>query len=185
MTSGEAAARTGEDSLERQLTNAIRVVPDFPHTGVRFQDLCPVFTRPDLVRRLGEAFTAAYDGLFDAVLAIEARGFILGTATSAAADRPLLLARKAGKLPGAVHRVTYDLEYGKAAVEVSRDAFSTGDRVLVVDDVLATGGTLAAAAELAGACGAMVTGHAVAVTIGVLNGTDRLAPMPVYSVLTV
>jgi adenine phosphoribosyltransferase len=169
--------------LADDLKDGIRVFPDFPQPGILFQDLVPVFERPALVRRLAEAFAATCR--FDRVLAVEARGFILGTAVAAAGDRPLALARKKGKLPGPVHRVDYALEYGTATLETQRDAFAAGDRVLVVDDVLATGGTLAAAGELVAHAGAEVAGYAVAVTIDGLGGPDRLAPASVFSILTV
>ncbi|MFH8492035.1 adenine phosphoribosyltransferase [Streptomyces longisporoflavus] len=165
------------------LREAIRVVPDFPQPGVRFQDLAPVFARPDLVRRLAEAFDETFHGTYERIMAVEARGFVLGTALSALADRPLVLARKKGKLPGPVHRAEYVLEYGTATLEMQRDAVRPGDRLLVVDDVLATGGTLAAAAELVAAGGAHVAGFAVASTIAGLGGTESLAPAKVYSVL--
>ncbi|WP_275461167.1 adenine phosphoribosyltransferase [Streptomyces noursei] len=174
----------GTAALRGAVRQRIRVVPDFPEPGIQFQDLTPVFGDPELVRRLAATFTAAFSGAFDRVLAIEARGFVLGTAVAAAADRPLVLARKKGKLPGPVHRADYALEYGTATLEIQRDALAPGDRVLVVDDVLATGGTFAAAGALVADGGATVAGYAVAASIAGLDGAARLAPDRVFSLLT-
>ncbi|MFD9864831.1 adenine phosphoribosyltransferase [Streptomyces alboflavus] len=170
-------------SLTDELRSAIRFVPDFPEPGVQFQDLTPVFGRPALVRRLSEAVVDAYHGAFDRVLAVEARGFVLGTAVAAASGLPLALARKQGKLPGPVHRADYTLEYGTATLELQHDAVAPGDRVLIVDDVLATGGTLAAAAELVTAADGRVTGHAVITSVPGLGGAARLAPARVVTLL--
>jgi adenine phosphoribosyltransferase len=169
--------------LDAELSTAIRVFPDFPTEGVQFQDLTPVFADPDLLRRLADAVAAAFDGGFDRVLAVEARGFVLGTAVAARSGRPLVLARKPGKLPGPVHRAEYALEYGASALELQRDALRPADRVLVVDDVLATGGTLAAAGALVAASGAEVVGYAVVSVVAGLGGLDRLGPTRVFAVL--
>lgn len=172
------------EQLTAAIAESLRVFPDFPSPGIRFQDLTPVFGQPALVRQIARAFWEAYEGEFERVLAVEARGFVLGAAVSEATDRPLVLARKKGKLPGPVHRVEYMLEYGTAVLEVQRDAISPGDRVLLIDDVLATGGTLAAAAELVTRSAGYVAGAAVVLTIDGLRGADNLAPIPVYSLLT-
>lgn len=174
---------TKTKDLADELSAAVRVFPDFPRPGIQFQDLAPVFARPDLVTRLAEAFTTEYAGEFERVVAVEARGFVLGTAVAAVGQRPLALARKKGKLPGPVHRVDYALEYGTATLEIQQDALLAGNRVLVVDDVLATGGTLAAVGALVAACGARVAGYAVAMVIDGLGGEPLLAPIPVFSVL--
>ncbi|MFH8570337.1 adenine phosphoribosyltransferase [Streptomyces sp. NPDC017993] len=177
-------APSGAAALRAAVRQRIRVFPDFPQPGIQFQDLTPVFGDPALVRRLATAFTEVFAGAFDRVLAIEARGFILGTAVAAAADRPLILARKKGKLPGPVHRAEYELEYGTATLEIQRDALAPGARVLVVDDVLATGGTFAAAGALVTGGGGDIAGYAVAASIGGLDGAARLAPARVFSLLT-
>jgi adenine phosphoribosyltransferase len=147
--------------LAADLAAAARIFPDFPRPGIQFRDLHPVFADPALVRRIGEAMTAEFDGLFDRVLAVEARGFVLGTAVALVSGRPLVLARKAGKLPGPVYRTDYALEYGSATLEVQCDAVRAGERVLAVDDILATGGTLEAAGRLVTACGGEMAGYAV------------------------
>jgi adenine phosphoribosyltransferase len=119
------------------------------------------------------------------VLAVEARGFIVGTTTADVSGRPLTLARKRGKLPGPVRAAHYALEYGQATLEIQDDAFAPGERVLVVDDVLATGGTLAVAGELVRGGGATVAGYAVVLQLAELGGAARLAPAPVFSLLTI
>jgi adenine phosphoribosyltransferase len=164
--------------LAADLAAASRVFPDFPRPGIQFRDLHPVFADPRLVRRIAEAFAAEFAGRYDRVLAVEARGFLLGTALALLADRPLVLARKAGKLPGPVHRADYALEYGTATLEIQRDAVATAERVLVVDDILATGGTLAAAGRLVAAAGGEVAGYAVIARIDGVPLLADLAPAP-------
>ncbi|GAA0467786.1 adenine phosphoribosyltransferase [Paractinoplanes deccanensis] len=163
----------------------VRVFPDFPEPGVAFQDLAPLYAEPGLLARLGDALVEPFAGAFDTVLALEARGFVIGTAVAAASRSPLVLARKAGKLPGALHRSKYALEYGSAELTVQHGALPPGARVLLVDDVLATGGTMAAAAELARQSGATVAGCGVILELVTLGGRKRLAPNPVTSLLTV
>jgi adenine phosphoribosyltransferase len=164
----------------------LREVPDFPRPGVLFKDLTPV-----LADRA--AFRAAIDALAgyartrhaDHVLGIEARGFILGAALAARLDMGFVPARKPGKLPAAVDRVSYALEYGSDSLEVHVDSFAPGARVLVVDDVIATGGTASAAIELARRQGAVVVGAAFLVEIGSLHGRARLpAGTDVFAALT-
>lgn len=173
------------DALAGDILAAARVVPDFPKPGIGFQDLCPVLARPRLLARIADTIAGRFAGACDAVLAIEARGFVYGTAIAQAADLPLVLARKAGKLPGPVDGVEYALEYGHAVLETQRDAFPSGARVLLVDDVLATGGTLRAAAELVHKGQGVVAGCAVVLAIAGLNGARRLAPADVFTIVTV
>lgn len=174
-----------EQPLDRVIAKTLRMFPDFPSPGVAFQDLCPVLAQPVLVHRLAEAMISRAGDAFDRVVAVEARGFVLGAVVAQLSERPLILARKRGKLPGPVHTVEYALEYGTASLQIQEDALEVGDCVLVVDDVLATGGTLAAAGELVARAGASVGGFAVALRIAGLGGTERLAPRRVFSVLTV
>jgi adenine phosphoribosyltransferase len=167
-------------TLVRELRAHIRLVPGFPSPGVLFRDLVPLYRSPRLLARLAAAVAAAHPGA-EAVLAVEARGFLLGTAVSAAADRPLVLARKAGKLPPPVRSVSYALEYGTDTLQVQPSGLPPGTRTLVVDDVLATGGTLAGAAALVEACGAEVEGLAVLVELADLAGRERLAGWPLFA----
>lgn len=174
-----------DSGLATAIQSEIKVIPDFPKPEIMFQDLCPVFANPGLMRTLAESICATYGKSFDKVLAVESRGFVLGTSVALEADVPLILARKKGKLPGLVHSMPYALEYGSEVLEIQLDAIRPGDRVLVVDDVLATGGTLAVAAQLVGLAGGEITGHAVIVVIERLGGPARLAPQPLYAALSV
>jgi adenine phosphoribosyltransferase len=167
-------------TLVRELRAEVRLVAGFPAPDVLFRDLGPLYRRPRLLARLAAAVAAAHPDT-DAVLAVEARGFLLGTAVAAAADRPLVLARKAGKLPPPVRSVGYGLEYGTDVLEVQPAGLPPGTRTLVVDDVLATGGTLAAAAQLVEGCGAEVAGLAVLIELAELGGRARLAGWPVFA----
>lgn len=172
------------DSLARDVTALLRAYPGFPEPGVLFQDLCPALATPGILTRLASSVTNHYSGAFDAVMAIEARGFVLGATVAQQAMRPLVLARKRGKLPGELHTVKYSLEYGDAVLQTQVGAFPPGSRVLLADDVLATGGTLAAAARLVELGGGSVAGYAVVVTIAPLGGPRRLAGLAGFSVAT-
>ncbi|GLW20628.1 S-methyl-5-thioribose-1-phosphate isomerase [Microbispora triticiradicis] len=172
-------------SLAERVAAQTREVADFPFPGVRFQDLSGVYAQPRLVRDLAHALAGAYRGRFDHVLAVEARGFLLGMAVAQASAKPLTLCRKPGKLPGPLHTVSYDLEYGTDTLQIQRDRIPPDARVLVVDDVLATGGTLAAAEKLVTAGGGRVCGHGVVLEIAALAGRRRLYPSQVFAVHTV
>ena len=126
----------------------MRAFVGFPQPGVVFQDLSDVYATPELLRELTDIIIARYSGEFDHVAGIESRGFLLGMAVSWAANVPLVLVRKAGKLPGAVHARTYESEYARGTLEVQKDAVPAHAHVLLVDDVVATGETLRAGAEL-------------------------------------
>jgi adenine phosphoribosyltransferase len=162
----------------------IRDVPDFPSPGILFRDVTPLLASPeafgDAVCAMAEPFRAARP---QKILGIEARGFIFGTALARELHVGIVPARKPGKLPRASRRVSYGLEYGKDSLEVHEDAFDRGERVLVVDDVLATGGTAKAASELAELCGASVIGISVFIELGALGGRERLGGRPAHSVL--
>lgn len=154
----------------------VRSIPDWPEPGVTFRDLTPLFAEGDAFAefvRLLAAEVASF-GPVDAVVGIEARGFILGAPVAAELGAGFVPIRKAGKLPGDVHAVSYALEYGEATVEIHADVLSAGHRVALIDDVLATGGTLAAAAELVARSGADVVGAIVAIELPVLQGRARL-----------
>ncbi|MBA3339720.1 MAG: adenine phosphoribosyltransferase [Geodermatophilaceae bacterium] len=175
---GPAATRR---TLDEWLHAHVRVMDDFPKPGVVFQDLSPVYLQPKLVRGLAESMISVFRGRFDHVVAIDARGFVLGAVVAHLAQRPLVLLRKPGKLPGPVFSEHYELEYGAAKLEIQRDALPDGAKAVVVDDVLATGGTLAAAAALVEASNALVTGLAVVLEIPELGGRARLHPHPVFA----
>jgi adenine phosphoribosyltransferase len=164
-----------DEGLADRLLARVRDVPDFPTPGVVFKDITPLLADAD-------AFAAALDAICapyradppDKVAGIEARGFILGAPVAQALGVGFVPVRKKGKLPGDVVAESYDLEYGSATIEVTADAFAPGDRVLVVDDVLATGGTAAATVALVRRLGAHVVGLTVLIELGFLNGRAAL-----------
>ncbi len=142
------------DTLSR-LYDAIRDVPDFPEPGIVFKDISPLLLNPELLALTIKALAHPFEDLkVDRVLGIESRGFIFGAPLAMTLGAGFVLARKAGKLPCKTRRVEYALEYGTDAIEVHTDAFESGDRVLVVDDLLATGGTASAVAQLLSDAGA-------------------------------
>ena len=162
----------------------IRDVPDFPAPGILFRDVTPLLADAHAfaaaVRAMAEPFRVAPP---QKIMGIEARGFLFGTALARELGVGIVPARKPGKLPRATHRISYGLEYGKDSLEVHEDAFSRGERVLVVDDVLATGGTAKAAAELAELSGASVIGVSVFIELAALGGRERLGGRPAHAVL--
>ena len=162
-------------ALAARVRGALRPIPDHPKPGIVFQDITPVLGDGELLRAVvaGMAEPFSRDDITH-VLGIEARGFILGGAVATSLGAGFVPARKPGKLPWERVRQTYDLEYGTDAIECHRDALPTGSRVLIVDDVLATGGTAAAAGRLAEALGSEVVGWSFLLEIGVLKGRDRL-----------
>lgn len=130
----QGAQTLGSESLAAAVLAQVRVVPDFPEAGVLFQDMNPVYVRPKLFGAVVDAVVAAYADGFGCVAAIEARGFLLGTAVAQLIGVPLVLMRKAGKLPGPVDARGYGLEYASAMLELQRDALTADDRVLVIED---------------------------------------------------
>ncbi len=162
----------------------IRDVPDFPKPGVLFKDLTPLFADGPALRQVIDWFVATRPaGSFDLVAGIEARGFVLAGAIAYATGVGVVPVRKAGKLPRAALSQTYDLEYGAATLEIHEDAVPPGARVLIVDDVLATGGTIDATLALMQRAGATVSGVAVVLELGFLGGRDRLAPLRVEALV--
>ncbi len=162
----------------------IRAIKNFPQPGILFRDITPLLADPKGFHIVLDEFAQRFIGEgLDAVVGIESRGFIFGGALAARLNCSFVPVRKAGKLPYRTDRVSYSLEYGEAELEMHRDALREGDRVLVVDDLLATGGTAAAAGELVHRQGAGVAAFAFVVELDSLNGRDRLAPLPVISLL--
>jgi adenine phosphoribosyltransferase len=162
----------------------VRDVPDFPSPGILFRDVTPLLAHPQAfgaaVRAMADPFRASPP---QKILGIEARGFMFGTALARELEIGIVPARKPGKLPRATRRVSYGLEYGKDSLEVHDDAFERGERVLVVDDVLATGGTAKAASELVEMTGASVIGISVFIELAALGGRERLGGRPAHAVL--
>jgi adenine phosphoribosyltransferase len=162
----------------------VREVPDFPRPGVAFKDITPLLLEARLFRQAVELMTAPFHGgRVTRVISIESRGFLLGAPIALALDAGLVPIRKPGKLPGERGRVEYALEYGTDALEMHRDAVTARDRVLIVDDVLATGGTAEAAAKLARASGAAVVGFTFLIELDFLKGRARLAGERVEALL--
>jgi adenine phosphoribosyltransferase len=166
------------------LRSKIRDVPDFPKPGILFKDITPALFDPRAFNICLDLMAERYDGKpLDAIVGIEARGFIFGAALASRMRKAFVPARKPGKLPYTTHRVEYELEYGKDAIEVHRDAIDKGAKVLVVDDLIATGGTAWAACELVRRLGGEVIGATFAIELTFLPGKQRLSPVPVYSLL--
>jgi adenine phosphoribosyltransferase len=167
------------------LAALVRDVPDYPKSGIVFKDLTPLMADAAGLRAAVDLIVAEHAaGSVDKVVGIEARGFLLAAPVAYLLGAGVVPIRKPGKLPGDVHVRSYDLEYGSNTLEVHQDAFTPGDRVLVVDDVLATGGTAAAAVHLVELCGASVVGVAVLLELAFLNGRAALPGLPVQALLT-
>lgn len=163
----------------------IRAVPDFPKPGILFRDITPLLGEPAAFRAAIELLAESVAGLgVESVVAIESRGFLFGAPLALALGVSLVPARKPGKLPYDKHRVEYALEYGTDALELHTDALRPGARTLIVDDVIATGGTAAAAVELVRRAGGEPIGHAFFLELAFLEGRQKLAPLPVHAVLT-
>ena len=167
---------------DKALDRLIRVIPDWPEPGVMFQDLTGVLADgaglAEIGRDLAEVFA---DSAVDVVAGMEARGFIIGTSVARELGVGFIAVRKAGKLPGPVHSESYELEYGKAELQVHREDLRPGLRVLIIDDVLATGGTALATAQLIERGGAEVVGLGFVLELDFLNGAQRLGGYRVHS----
>ena len=168
----------------QEIYQAIRDVPDFPKPGIMFKDITPLLLDPGRFRRALELMAAPFGGSkVRRVVSIESRGFLLGAPIALLLEAGLVPIRKPGKLPAARGRVEYTLEYGTDALEMHRDAVGQGDRVLIVDDVLATGGTAEAAAKLVRAHGAQVVGFTFLIELDFLKGRERLRDERVEALL--
>jgi adenine phosphoribosyltransferase len=170
--------------LAERVAAKLRDVPDFPQRGILFKDLTPLLADGPLFGEVGRAIADRQaEAGFDIVAGVEARGFLFAAAVAVASGTGVVPIRKAGKLPWRTVSAAYELEYGEAVVEVHEDAFADHKRVLLVDDVLATGGTLAAAADLVGRAGGQLVGVSVVVELTALGGRNRLADLDVQAVL--
>ncbi|MCE9626535.1 MAG: adenine phosphoribosyltransferase [Candidatus Eisenbacteria bacterium] len=165
-----------------RLEDHIREVPDFPKQGIRFQDIMPLLQSPEGLR---EAVTrlAALTAKPDAVVGIESRGFLFGVPLAMHWGVPFVPARKFGKLPGKTVRQVYSLEYGEDTLELQADALKAGQRVVIVDDLLATGGTALATSQLVRQLGAEVTAALFVIELIGLGGRDKIAPLPVHALI--
>ena len=160
-----------------------RSIPDFPEAGILFRDLTPVFADGPALHAVTQALVEPYRGQIDAVAGVEARGFLLSATAAYELGLGTLLIRKPGKLPGTVLSRSYDLEYGSATLEVQPADLPAGSRVLLVDDVLATGGTLAAAASLIEEAGWSVAGISVVMELEGLGGRGKLPIRDIHTIV--
>lgn len=163
--------------IEQQIKSTIRDIPDFPRPGILFRDITPVLQDPVLCRSIVSSFAERAEELrADVVAGVESRGFLFGMLLAQELQLPFVPVRKEGKLPYRTMRQSYELEYGNAVVEVHEDAVRPGQRVLIHDDLLATGGTISAVSELVNGLGAKIAGYCFLVELRLLNGRTKLTP---------
>jgi len=165
------------------LQRLVRDIPDFPKPGIIFKDITPLLADANAFRAMVDRLVAPYRGRVDIVLGIESRGFIVGAAAAYALDAGLALVRKPGKLPSQTYAARYELEYGSDALEIHHDALGPQHHVLVIDDLLATGGTASAAIELVKRCSGQVIACAFVIELAFLRGRMRLAGHEVSSLI--
>ena len=162
----------------------VREIPDFPKPGVSFKDITTVLKSAEAFRQVVLEMAEPFRGECDVVAGVESRGFILGAPIAYELGCGLVIMRKPGKLPAETVRTTYALEYGTDGLEVHRDAIQPGQRVLIVDDLLATGGTISAAAELVEALKGEIVGFSFFIELAYLNGRSRLGGRRIHSLIT-
>ncbi|MFT7460536.1 MAG: adenine phosphoribosyltransferase [Planctomycetota bacterium] len=168
----------------QQLQASIRNIPDFPKTGIQFKDITPLVKDPVMLKKAVKLLIQPFlDEKLTAVVGMEARGFIFGSLAAWELGVGFVPLRKPGKLPYAVKSASYDLEYGSAELEIHIDALSNGDRVLLVDDLIATGGTALASCELIKKLGAEIVACAFVIELDELGGRQRLADHKVHSLI--
>ena len=167
------------------LAQFLRDVPDFPKPGILFKDITPMLASAEAMRTAVDRFAAIDAGRVDKVAAIESRGFLFGVPLAIQLGVGFVPVRKPGKLPWKTNRVEYVLEYGTDAVEIHQDAVHPGERVLMVDDLLATGGTMHAACQLVEACGGVVAACAFVVELRFLHGRKKLGPHRTESLIAI
>lgn len=169
----------------KSLRERIRDIPDFPKQGIIFKDITPLLIHPESLKLVVTSIAEKFkDEGVTKVCAVEARGFILGAAVACELDAGFVPIRKPGKLPAETRCCTYDLEYGTDTIEIHADAITEGDRVLMVDDLLATGGTMAAACRLVEELGGGIVGTAFLVELAFLNGAEKLKDYNRFSLIT-
>jgi len=175
-----------KDSIGQRVKSAIRDVPDFPKEGIIFKDISSIFLDPALSKEIGEEFTREAAKLNpDAICAVDSRGFLFGPIIAQNLNIPLILIRKKGKLPGKTIAASYDLEYGSATIEMHVDDLPVGSKVLIHYDLLATGGTTKAAAELVQKTNSKIVGFSFLLHLGFLDGKNKLQPFSkdIYSMV--
>ncbi|XP_047459907.1 adenine phosphoribosyltransferase [Mugil cephalus] len=178
-------AQSSESKLQL-VQRHIRAFPDFPKKGILFRDICPILKDAAALSAVIDLFEDHVRNNYkqvELIVGLDARGFLFGPMLAQRLGIGFVLVRKKGKLPGATLSVTYDLEYGKAEVEIQEDAVASGQKVLLIDDLLATGGTLCAACELMEKQQATILGCLVVIELKELNGSDKLKPHSVFSLV--
>ncbi len=197
LATAEGAALTGAEPEEEEDLSApvpperlahvrerIRAIPDFPKPGILFRDITPLLADPKAFHMVIDALVERFIGhTVDAIVAIDSRGFIFGAPLASRLNTAFVPARKPGKLPADTLKVEYGLEYGRASLEMHKDALAPGSNVIVIDDLLATGGTAAAAGELVLALGARVLAYTFIIELDALAGRSKLEPVPVVSLI--
>lgn len=163
-------------TLSQRIDENIARVPDFPKPGIQYKDITTLFQNPELCEEMVDVFAEFSRGKIDAVCGIESRGFLFGLLIAQKLNVPFILIRKQGKLPPPTISQSYDLEYGQATIEVQPQYITKGMRVLVHDDVLATGGTAEASAMLIEKCGGIVSQFSFIADLTFLNGKEKLSP---------
>lgn len=177
-------AKLGETAAEAEFKAAIRRIPNFPKKGIIFRDITTLWKDGRLLRRSTDVLNEHYKNKrIDAVLGIEARGFVVGAPLAERLGVGFIPLRKLGKLPGEKISESYELEYGTATVEIHRDAVEKGERILIVDDLIATGGTALAAAKLVEVLRGVVVGFAFVIELSALKGRDALEGYDVFSIV--
>jgi adenine phosphoribosyltransferase len=167
----------------KDIKDYIRDIPDFPKPGIIFKDITPLLADGEAFRRVVDTIATRYRGGVDIVLGIESRGFLVGAAVAYALGTGVAVVRKPGKLPAMTYTAQYALEYGNDSLEIHRDAFGDPCRVVIVDDLLATGGTASAAIALVERLGGQVVECAFIIELSLLKGRDRLQPHAAFSVI--
>jgi len=166
------------------LKEKIRSIPDFPKKGIVFRDITTLIADKDAFRYVVDTFLKRYkDKKIDYIVSVESRGFIFGAALAYVLGCGLALVRKKGKLPHEKHSVTYELEYGTDTLEIHKDSFEKGKRVLILDDLLATGGTTGAAIDLVKKAGGKVFEAAFVIELAFLKGRDKIKDVPVFALV--
>ncbi len=160
-----------------QISRLVRNIPDFPKPGIQFKDITPILANPEASRAVLQILKDQVKAFeVDAIVGIESRGFLFGMSLAQALNIPFIPVRKEGKLPAQIYQYSYDLEYGSSILEIHKDALKGGERVLIHDDLLATGGTAMAAAELAKKAGGEIAGFSFLIELEFLSGREKLLP---------
>jgi len=172
-------------NLKEAIKSEIRDIPDFPKAGILFKDITPVLLKPELCEMVVNHILSEIKQPFDCIVGVESRGFLFGMPLAIKAKVPFIPARKKGKLPGETESFSYNLEYGSATLEIHKGHISKGAKVLIHDDLLATGGTALAASKIVQKMDAEVIGFSFLVQLGFLNGTDALKDVSsnIYSII--